>query len=241
MIRIVCISDTHGLHHNMKYDVRDYIDKNQSNILIHAGDCCNIGSERDVQNFVHWFQNIEGYDTKIFIAGNHDWGFERKEPWLYHYINEENLSQSNCVYLEDESFTIQDPNFSRPIKFYGSPWQPPFMNWAFNATEEELFKIWGKIPDDADVLITHGPAYGILDTVAGRYEHLGSTTLSDRINKIKPKIHICGHIHSGRNIFEKDGTIFINASIATERYEMINKPIVIDFDFNTNKWELIDV
>jgi len=234
-MKIILISDTHGLHEFIHHPLP------KGDVLIHAGDVCNIGSESDVRSFIYWFQNLKGFDTKIFIAGNHDWGFERKEPWLYNYINDENLSQSDCVYLEDNEFTIETPEFSRPIKFYGSPWQPPFMNWAFNAPEEQLAKYWEKIPIDTDILITHGPAYGILDTVEGRrYEHLGSITLSERINIIKPKIHICGHIHSGRNILEKDGILFINASTSTESYDMINKPIVIDFDFKTNEWKLID-
>lgn len=234
-MKFVLISDTHGLHDSMYYPLP------KGDVLIHSGDCTNVGSRDGTRQFVEWFQNLKGFDTKIFIAGNHDWSFYRKPSWLDDYINDENLSQSDCVYLEDNEFTIESPEFSRPIKFYGSPWQPPFMNWAFNATEEQLFKIWEKIPIDTDVLITHGPAYGILDVVIDRYKHLGSTTLAERIKKIKPKIHISGHIHSGRGIIEENGTLYINASTATESYDMINKPIVIDFDFNTNKWEIIDI
>lgn len=234
-MRLVCISDTHGMHDSMKYNILDFIDKNQENILIHAGDVTNVGSQSGIRQFVEWFQNIEGYLAKIFCSGNHDWGFYRKPAWLYYLINDENLSQSDCTYLEDSEFTIQLPEISMPIKFYGSPWQLPFMNWAFNLPENELAKYWEKIPDDVDVLITHGPAYGILDTVVGRYEHLGSVTLSERISKIKPKIHICGHIHSGRGIIEKDGVLYINASTATESYDMINKPIVIDLSEVNNE------
>lgn len=235
-MKFVIISDTHGMHDSMYYDLPS------GDVLIHAGDVTNVGTQSGIRQFVEWYQNLKGYDTKIFIAGNHDWGFYRKPSWLQTYINDENLSQSDCVYLEDNEFTIETPEYSKPVKFYGSPWQLPFMNWAFNAPEEQLAKIWEKIPIDTDILITHGPAYGILDTVAGRiYEHLGSITLFERIKIIKPKIHICGHIHSARNILEKDGILFINSSTSTESYEMINKPIVIDFDFKTNEWKLIDM
>lgn len=221
-MKIALISDTHGMHDSMYHDLP------KADVLIHAGDVTNVGSQAGTRQFVEWFQNLKGYDHKIFVAGNHDWSFYRKPAWLYDLINDENLSQSDCVYLEDSEFTIESPEFSKPIKIYGSPWQPPFMNWAFNAPEEQLFKIWEKIPDDVDILITHGPAYGILDRVIGGYEYLGSTTLSERIKKIKPKIHISGHIHSGHGIIEKNGTLYINASTATESYEMIYKPIVID-------------
>jgi len=225
----------------MRYKVENFIDKNRDNILIHAGDGTNIGSEKDIRDFVWWFQNIKGFDSKIFIAGNHDWGFQKKEPWLYNYINDENLSQSDCAYLEDSSFTIIDPNVQKPIKFYGSPWQPVFFNWAFNVQRDELHKYWEKIPLDVDVLITHGPAHGILDIPERDTVSQGCVSLAEHIVKIKPKIHICGHIHSGRNLVEKNGTIHINASICTESYRPINKPIVIDYDFQTNKWDLVDM
>lgn len=234
-MKIVLISDTHGMHDSMYYDLP------KGDVLIHSGDVTNVGSQAGTRQFVEWFQNLKGYDAKIFIAGNHDWSFYRKPAWLNTYINDENLSQSDCVYLEDSEFIIQFPEFSKPIKFYGSPWQPPFMNWAFNAPEEQLNKIWEKIPIDTDILITHGPAYGILDSVIGRYEHLGSVSLFNHIERIKPRIFISGHIHSGRGIIEKNEIIYINASTATESYEMIKKPIVIDYDFNSNKWDLIDI
>ncbi len=233
-MKIVIISDTHGMHNSMYHDLPP------GDVLIHAGDVTNIGSESNIREFIEWYQNLKNYDTKIFIAGNHDWGFYRKPTWLQIYINDENLSQSDCVYLEDNEFIIEIPKYSKPIKFYGSPWQPIFMNWAFNASEEQLDKIWKKIPLDTDILITHGPAYGILDTVEGKTEHLGSTSLAKYIEIIKPKIHISGHIHSGRGVVEKDGVLYINASIATESYLMIYKPIVIDYDFNNNTYNIID-
>lgn len=222
-MRIVCISDTHGQHENMRFPIP------KGNILIHAGDCTNVGTQDNVREFVEWFQNINGFDSKIFCSGNHDWAFERKPAWLRNYINDENLSQSDVVYLEDSEFIIEDPEFSRPIKFWGSPWQPEFCNWAFNVPRENLHKYWELIPGDTDVLITHSPSYGSLDKVEFRNPSLGCESLRDHILKIKPKIHICGHIHGGRGVVEKDGVLYINASIATERYEMINKPIVIDF------------
>jgi predicted phosphodiesterase len=111
-MKIVLMSDTHGLHERMVHPLP------KGDVLIHAGDCTNIGTENDISEFVSWFQNLKGFDSKIFIPGNHDMGFESKLPWLQQYINEENLSQSDCTYLEDNSFTIESPEFSRPIKFY---------------------------------------------------------------------------------------------------------------------------
>jgi Icc-related predicted phosphoesterase len=199
----------------------------KGDVLIHAGDTCNIGSESDVRQFVHWFQNLKGFDTKIFIAGNHDWGFEKKEPWLKHYINDENLSQSDCVYLEDESFTIEDPKFSKPIKFYGTPWQPIFLNWAFNVPRENLHLMWEKIPLDTDVLITHTPPQGILDlTLYG--DATGCSSLRYYVDeKIKPALHVFGHIHEAYGTMTNSNTLFVNASICTRRYLPSNKPIIV--------------
>lgn len=241
-MRIICLSDTHSLHKKMSYNIESFIDPKQENILIHAGDITNVGKEYDVASFIYWLQNLKGFDDKIFIAGNHDLSFEVKPSWLNRYINEENLSQSDCVYLEDSEYIIEYPEFSKPIKVYGTPWQPEFMNWAFNLPRKgkELKEKWDMIPNDVDILITHGPPYGINDKIEGRDDSLGCEILYDRVMMVKPKIHIFGHIHSGNNIVEKDGIVFINASICTEDYKPTYKPIVIDYDFNDNKWLLIN-
>jgi hypothetical protein len=221
----------------------------EGDVLIHAGDCTNVGKEFEVKEFVEWFQNIKGFDTKIFIAGNHDFAFERRlEPhhkgdydWLYHLINEENLSQSDVTYLEDNFITIQSPEFSRPIKIYGSPWQPEFYNWAFNLPRQgdRLRFKWDSIPDDTDILITHGPAYGFLDDVEGRRGvHLGCELLANRIETIRPKIHVCGHIHSGRGHYWDGHTHFFNASVLDEQYSFAYLPHHFDWNEITNeiKW-----
>jgi predicted phosphodiesterase len=229
MTRLVLISDTHTLHGSMTHPIP------KGDILIHAGDNSSRGTEKEVSDFIYWFMNIKGFDTKIFIAGNHDFAFEKKPDWLLHLINDENLSQSDCVYLEDEEFIINDSESSRSIKIYGSPWQPRFYDWAFNVDRDKIHVYWEKIPNDCDILLTHGPAYDIVDKITPSGVPLGC------INRVNPKIHICGHIHGGRNVVEKNGTIFVNASICDERYRPINKPIVIDYDFQTNIWEMVDM
>ena len=219
-MKLVFISDTHGQHNIMTHPLPE------GDVLIHAGDATNVGSEKDIRKFVHWFQNIKGFDYKIFIAGNHDFGFEGKPPWLSKYINEENLSQSDCIYLEDESFEIESSKFSRPIKFYGTPWQPEFMNWAFNAPRDQIYKHWEKIPLDTDILITHGPPEEILD-LTPREGRVGCASLRHYVEKIKPIINVFGHIHGQYGIATEGKTTFVNASTCTERYVPSNKPIVL--------------
>ena len=213
----------------MRYRLKNFIDPNQSNILIHAGDCTNVGKENEVIEFIQWFQNIEGFDDKIFIAGNHDFAFEQKPSWLSHYINDENLSQSNCVYLEDNEYVINSPEFSRPIKIYGSPWQPEFYNWAFNLPRfsEELKLKWGRVPLDTDILITHGPPHGIRDFTPFGLQ-VGCELLRIKIFEINPLIHVFGHIHHAYGGAQINDTLFVNASICDERYRPINKPIVVE-------------
>ena len=92
--------------------------------------------------------------------------------------------------MHDESITIEN------IRFYGSPWQPEFYDWAFNLPRGKAHKQkWDLIPENTDALITDGcPAEGILDqTFDG--SRVGCEELAKAINKIRPKLHICGHIH----------------------------------------------
>jgi Icc-related predicted phosphoesterase len=234
-MRIVLISDTHSLQHNMLHELP------QGDVLIHAGDISNKGGERDVTEFIHWFQNIEGFDTKIFIAGNHDFCFERvNQPhhkgdydWLNNLMASENLSQSDVTYLQDDFIIIESSEFSRPIKFYGTPWQPWFYDWAFNLPRfgDELQAKWSFIPEDTDVLITHGPPNGYGDLVNNWRQpnvNVGCECLINRIAEIKPILNVFGHIHEGYGVYTNENTTFVNASTCNSRYDPINKPIVID-------------
>jgi len=236
-MRIVCISDTHSLHENMRHTLPE------GDVLIHAGDLSNRGGEKDVTNFIHWFQNIQGFDTKIFISGNHDHCFERvNEPhhrgdfdWLHHLMSPENLSQSDVTYLEDNFITIDSPEFSKPIKIYGTPWQPWFYDWAFNLPRmgNELQEKWNLIPEDTDILITHGPPNGYGDLVNNWRQpnvNVGCELLLNRIIDIKPILNIFGHIHEGYGVYTNEDTTFVNASICTTDYRPTNKPIVVDLN-----------
>jgi Icc-related predicted phosphoesterase len=118
------------------------------------------------------------------------------------------------------------PEFSKPIKFYGSPWTPPFFNWAFMADETKIKKKWKLIPKDTDILITHGPAQGILDII--KMKSVGCQHLRERIEKINPCLHVSGHIHFSNGVAMVKDTIYVNASICTEKYKPHQKPKVVD-------------
>ncbi|HEX9927372.1 MAG TPA: metallophosphatase domain-containing protein [Pyrinomonadaceae bacterium] len=214
MPRIVLLSDTHNC--NEQISVPD------GDVLIHAGDATNRGQLDEIVVFNEWFSGLP-HEHKIFVAGNHDWLFEKCPKYA------QSLVAKNIIYLQDSAVEIEG------LKFYGSPWQPRFFDWAFNLNRgSELAEKWKLIPDDTDVLITHGPPNGILDAVSrGNWiENTGCEELIKRIEEIaafgKLKIHVFGHIHCGYGEAEKFGVRFVNASNCDEDYLPTNMPIVVD-------------
>jgi len=234
-MRLTILSDTHTRHGLIPMS-----DLPGGDLLLHAGDIMNSGyNKNDIHDFCTWFNSLDQYEDKVFIAGNHDRMFENHPVESNIIVNNYN----NIVYLQDDDLVLygDGPNGDMPennIRIYGIPHTPEFYNWAFNVprNSHQMQEIMNKIPDNVDILITHGPSYGVLDTVAGRMnEHLGCELLAERIEVIKPKIHICGHIHSGRGYEFKNGTHFFNASVLDEQYEYTQKPMTFDWDHITNE------
>ena len=238
-MRITVISDTHTRHGLIPME-----EFPGGDLLIFSGDLMNSGyNKNDIFDFCHWFQSLKQYEDKVFIAGNHDRMFQNHPEDVKVWLDKFPLIN----YLQDEELTLyfDGPNGDMPennIRIYGSPWQPEFCNWAFNLPKNGpgLASKWEAIPNNTDILVTHSPAFGTLDTVEGRSnEHLGCELLAERIAIVKPKIHICGHIHSGYGYIFKDGTHFFNASVLDEQYEYTQKPITFDWDSETNTIEFI--
>jgi Icc-related predicted phosphoesterase len=208
-MKLCIISDTHGKHKYLKLPAAD--------VIIHCGDSTSVGKEHEIHNFFKWFSSLEQYQHKILISGNHDWLFERNRLLALTH------KPSNVIYLQDGEVVIDG------IKFYGTPVQKPFYDWAFNRPESTLIKHWQAIPDDVDVLITHSPPYMIGDYVPRSMQHEGSPSLYEEVTKrIKPKIHCFGHIHNGYGIHVIGETTFINASNLDEDYMCVNEPILIE-------------
>lgn len=209
-LKITFISDTHGLH-NMVTD-----DLPGGPMIIHAGDVANRGTIREINEFLLWFSNLP-YTHKIFIAGNHDFAFED----VRHMGDEGIVIPDNVIYLQDDFVIVEG------IKIYGSPWQPRFFDWAFNLNRgEQLAEKWKMIPDDTDILVTHGPPFGILDRTREGL-NVGCDDLFNRVLEVKPKIHVFGHIHEGYGVNNIDGTTYVNASVLNRNYGYHNKPIEI--------------
>ena len=227
MKRITFISDTHSKHKQITKDLPG------GDILLHAGDMSSMGYKQEILDFLKWFADIDNYDTKAFIAGNHDWGFQDSPEWCSDKIKE---YEDKLIYLQDNLHVIGE-DYSTAIKIYGSPWQPEFFNWAFNLPRNgtELTEKWGQIPENTDILITHGPAWGYVDTILGQTQHLGCELLAERIKVVKPKIHLCGHIHTGRGYMFDGTTHYINAAVLNERYIYTQNPLTADWNPETNE------
>lgn len=208
IMKLTIISDTHNRHEDVILP--------KGEVLIHAGDFTGRGTRAECVSFLKWFAK-QNFKYKILIAGNHDFFFEKNEK---EEIQE--ILPKNIHYLNNSSITIEGVNF------YGSPITPFFHNWAFNRERgKEIKQYWDEISDNTDVLITHGPPFGILDkTVRG--EKVGCEELLLAVKRIKPKFHIFGHIHEDYGIVEKNETTFINASLLNERYYYVNDFVKVD-------------
>ena len=207
-MKFVIISDTHGQHKNLTLPKGD--------VIIHAGDISQRGKESEIIDFLNWFKDLD-FKYKIFIAGNHDFFFEETSEKDIQRIIPENI-----IYLCDSGVEVEN------IKIWGSPITPWFYDWAFNRPRGAQIALhWQLIPHDTDILITHGPVFGQLDKTT-RGENVGCEDLLHAIDKIKPKIHICGHIHEGYGQTTSSKTKFINASVLDEKYALVNPPITFE-------------
>ena len=230
-MKITFISDTHTKHRYCETDLPG------GDLLIHAGDFMNGGYYKgEATDFFDWFSSIKRYDKKVFISGNHDRIIENEPTWSLLTIKD----YTNITYLQDEGFVLYDMDDDSSIRLYGSPWQPEFYDWAFNLPRngEELEQKWKDIPEDTDILITHGPPFGYLDIPGGQSIRVGCELLRYRVDEIKPKIHVFGHIHGGAGYYYDGHTHFINASILNERYDYTNLPVSCEWNKITNeiKW-----
>ena len=202
---ITCVADLHCSY--------NLINIPKSDILICAGDI-DAFDEAEIARFNRWLGKQQTR-YNIVIGGNHDAAFAQNG---YKAISN---ALTNAIYLENSGVTIEG------INFYGSPQTPTFQNWYFMCERNKIKRYWDMIPDNTNVLITHGPPFGILDFAILDKKHVGCEELLKRIQQIKPKYHIFGHIHHGYGQQTIGDTTFVNASIMDENYEPVNKPILI--------------
>lgn len=209
-MRIWHISDTHQYHDQL--EIPDNID-----LAIHSGDATNwrdpFRNEPEMHKFLAWFTMLD-IPTKIFCAGNHDTSLEKG------LITKEQIEACDIHYLFNEAIKIDG------FKIWGSPYTPTFGNWAFMKSRQKIRKVWEIIPNDTDIIITHGPPKGILDLTwrtNNQAEMCGDISLLKRIREIKPKLVCFGHIHNAKDIYNSGtkqinglDTIFSNGTCSTD-------------------------
>ena len=236
-MKIVAISDTHTKHKKLVIPECD--------VLVCAGDFSWHGTYWETWRFLKWFGE-QPAKHKIFISGNHEIGLDATKPESYRggkhgYVPGAHAlarKTPGVIYLEDSEVVIDG------IKFYGTPWTPFFYDWGFNGSDgptqlegnRKLVDVYSKIPEDTNVLICHGPAYGILDKSLTGDTRCGSVEMrkileSDKLAQLR--LYINGHIHEARGHEIACGNVnFCNVSTLGRDYETVSPPVIIDLDDN---------
>lgn len=180
-VSVVCVSDTH----NSQPTIPD------GEVLIHAGDLTQSGTFEELQSTLAWLRRLP-HRHKIVVGGNHDILLDARRDDLASKAKarREQLAWGDIIYLNEESTSITCSN-GRRLNIYGSPKSPRHGNWAFQYLRSE--DVWaGKIPQDLDILITHGPPRGHLDLL-----NLGCDHLLRELWRTQPVLHVFGHVHEG--------------------------------------------
>lgn len=218
------ISDTHGFHDQLV--IPENID-----LIIHSGDCSNyrdpIKNEPEVWKFIEWYTKIP-VPLKIYVPGNHDTSIAN------FMVKESDFTNKNIIFLNGTDIILND------IKFTGIPQTPLFGDWAFMVARNKIYRVWDQIPDDTDVLISHGPPKSILDLTEdrnGKLEQVGCSALFKKIQKLENlKYILFGHIHDCKETINfglryYNGRMYSNASSVMDgRFEngIVNKGNLIE-------------
>lgn len=194
------ISDTHNQHEKLNIP-------NDLDLLFHCGDITGRGSFEELAAFDDWCSRLYLPKERIVvIAGNHDKGLQDNKNIL-----------NNCTYIEDEVYEIDG------LKVYGSPWTPTFGMWAFMVDRgtERMKRYRQNIPTGVDILLSHGPAYGVLDMTQDGVR-AGCDDLREELCRIDAGVFACGHIHEGasKHFMMFQDTLCLNASVVDENYRI---------------------
>jgi predicted phosphohydrolase len=205
-MRVVAVADTHTFQDDLGAIP-------EGDVFIHAGDLCRGGRLEELRVVAAWLHALP-HRHKIVVAGNHDWCFVREPQAALALLG------PGVVYLQDSEAVIDG------VRFWGSPWQPAFNDWAFNLPRgEALAGKWALIPAGIDVLITHGPPFGIGDGTDEPVRQ-GCRDLLVAVQRVRPLLHLFGHIHQDGGCWREDGICFANVTT----WEGMRGPTVLDVD-----------
>lgn len=209
-MKIVAFSDLHG---QISKKLNQWFIDHPADMLIFAGDIQYNHFDYG-EDFLGWIDQLP-YTHKIIVFGNHDGNWETIAGIAKTYDN---------IHILNHEFICIDG-----INIFGSPYSVEFGNWWFMKTEEELEKLYSQIPDNTNILVTHTPAFGILDkTYDGR--NAGSVALLEKIKKLrKLKYHIGAHIHEGRGMKKFAHRTHYNVSVLDEKYRQVYMPYIFEY------------
>ncbi len=210
---IGAVSDTH----NFPYRLPQRVD-----ILIHAGDLTIEGSHGEIRAAVKQLLE-QPADERVVVAGNHDYALEHSDE-IRSY-----LKDMGIIYLQDEEATVNG------LRFYGSPYTLEWGTYSFQLKRDQEIgdAHWAKIPEGIDILVTHSPPWGRFDVPYGGYNHVGCPALMRALPRVKPRVHVFGHIHSPGDVIAEDGIRYINAAQTSTlggRYSLAYEPITFELE-----------
>jgi Icc-related predicted phosphoesterase len=212
-LSLVLLSDSHELHREIDVPCGD--------ILIHAGDFTMFGrSLSAIEDFNAWLGEMP-HRIKIVVPGNHEYFLEADQS--------RRLLISNAIVLINEGVEVEG------LRIWGSP-ATPLYGGAFGlSSSEEQRRLYAHMPATTNVLITHGPPHGILDVAPGSRIHSGSAELLEAVQRIRPRLHVFGHVHGAYGIFETEHTTFVNAALAGPLGDLAQVPIVLKMTATEDK------
>jgi predicted phosphohydrolase len=204
-LTIVCISDTHELHRELDVPAGD--------ILIHAGDFTMFSkSASAILDFNEWLGKLP-HRWKILIPGNHEF-FLESDPSRRRLI-------SNATVLINQGVEVAS------LKIWGSPVTLLYGGAFGLSSPTDRVKLYAKIPDGLDILVTHGPPYSILDRSPRALHHAGCPQLLEAVSRLKPKLHVFGHVHGAHGMLSTEDTLFVNAALLGPDGDLCASPIVL--------------
>ncbi|RDL41107.1 uncharacterized protein BP5553_01086 [Venustampulla echinocandica] len=243
-VRIVCISDTHNAAPGGPFKLP------KGDVLIHAGDMTNQGSFAELERTVRWIEEAD-FQAKIVVAGNHDitldTNFYARHGESFH--NQRPQDPVECqgllenspsiLWLKHEAATVSlafPDGLGVRFKIFGSPFSPVDGMWAFGYESDEASKTWDQIPLDSDIVITHTPPMHHLDEKKD-IPAAGCEALRTALWRVRPRLAVCGHVHSGRGAKR----ICWDLGDSNIKYKEASAECWTDPGFNNKKMSLVDL
>lgn len=180
-----------------------------------------------INEFKPWCESLP-CDKVIFIAGNHDFYMSNLD-----FMYAQFPKNKKVTYLFHENY-VYTSRSDKEYTIYGTPYCKIFGNWAFMKPDEELEKLYSKIPQNLDILLTHDQPYGYGDILLedvpwNNNDHIGNKPLAKEVEIKQPKYMFVGHLHSTtHNCVKIKNTKRYNVSIKDERYNPTYKPLILD-------------